>query len=783
MAEVPSPTSLAWYWVIEALADLKDVHSSLLKDLIDRVPGFLSGSSDAARERVGLRCLEEWVDMDPGPVDSRPCLDEPSTSAAVVEVLGRPIEVGSRCENVLSRLVKKVAAPSTSRKYGTEHSKNDFCQFILQKRASLPRCFLDRLKESIPDNCDIVGQVLNEHSSLTKRNRVGYLDSDLILPDSEDEHVRPKKLKWITTDGRTELSKQNSAALTSGSRNEIFLDDIPVYRKECANINTSTSDRLKDSRNDKYSAKALSVKQKSVSNTSITKAKKIHNAQEKERRCTAEPFSQESVHIDEVEFVSDPNHIVEVSSKQHGCPDAAPNDILETDIINAEKDKFLSSQNIFSQQSLMEDLTQQKVCIKCNDGGPLLNCSSSGCPVVVHENCWGLSIELKDIECYYCPFCTCSRAAVAYRKAKREAFLARKSLSSFIDRHEKQGHHKKQQIYEVPSELTQNRHKGLSLTINVHKCVGATEEQPQRGSVIDCRNDTVADISERPFFGSRNDDALSQGKRNCAKNIQDCQCSSAVQHQQQNGDVIKCNNVNSPCIKIDWPATNGKCDETLIKKEVVLNDGFESTIVEKQPQEADDDTSFHSCPDNLREVNSALSNGTHDHFEGAENSEKLQSFVGSKHQDFGGDHERGSSSLGEEISQDYLRVSQRKSKYAAECQTSDLVGNVEKQTKDNSSSGKRRIRPGKRYANPLHLGGRRNKLCWTQEEEEMLRARTVFKLMQEAVQKFANSNVKGTPWTRILDYGFNVFHRTRVPGDLKDKWRNITIKEGLKKES
>ncbi|KAK1306852.1 hypothetical protein QJS10_CPA10g00728 [Acorus calamus] len=139
-------------------------------------------------------------------------------------------------------------------------------------------------------------------------------------------------------------------------------------------------------------------------------------------------------------------------------------------------------------------------------------------------------------------------------KSQRRGFLARKALSSFIGRHEKQGHHKKQQIYKVPSELTQNGHRGLSQTINVHKCVGETEEQPQRGSVIDCRNDTVADISERPFF-------------------------------------------------------------------VVLNDGFESTIVEKQPQEADDDTLFHSCPDNLREVNSALSNGTHDHVEGAENSE------------------------------------------------------------------------------------------------------------------------------------------------------------------
>ncbi|KAK1306855.1 hypothetical protein QJS10_CPA10g00727 [Acorus calamus] len=347
-----------------------------MHDLIDRVPGFLSGSSDAARERVGLRCLEEWVDMDPGPGDSRPCLDETSTSAAAVEVLGRPIEVGSRCEDVLSRLVKKVRAFCSSGQVepaGITISPSwvhQAASISAGRLASRPICEArhsgkERSLKNLPRVCTI----------------------HVCCPG----HVHPKKLKRITSDGRTELSKQNSAALTSGSRNEIFLDDIPVYIRECANINTSTSDRPKDSRNDKYSAKALSVKQKSVSNTSITKAKKIHNSPEKERRCTAEPFPQESVHIDEAEFVSDPNHIVEVSSKDHGCPDAAPNDILETDIINAEKEKFLSSQNIFSQQSLMEDLTQQKVCIKCNDGVPLLNCSSSGCPVVVHENCMGLS--------------------------------------------------------------------------------------------------------------------------------------------------------------------------------------------------------------------------------------------------------------------------------------------------------------------------------------------------------------------------------------------------------
>ena len=33
-------------------------------------------------------------------------------------------------------------------------------------------------------------------------------------------------------------------------------------------------------------------------------------------------------------------------------------------------------------------------------------------------------------------------------------------------------------------------------------------------------------------------------------------------------------------------------------------------------------------------------------------------------------------------------------------------------------------------------------------------------------------------WIRILEYGEKVFHRTRKPMDLKDKWRNINSRHG-----
>ncbi|XP_039027460.1 protein CHROMATIN REMODELING 4-like [Hibiscus syriacus] len=63
---------------------------------------------------------------------------------------------------------------------------------------------------------------------------------------------------------------------------------------------------------------------------------------------------------------------------------------------------------------------------------------------------------------------------------------------------------------------------------------------------------------------------------------------------------------------------------------------------------------------------------------------------------------------------------------------------------------------------------KRRRLHWTAEEEDMLK-----ELMQEYSTK-ANKNI---PWRKILEHGRSVFHSTRLPVDLKDKWKNIVSKE------
>ena len=50
-------------------------------------------------------------------------------------------------------------------------------------------------------------------------------------------------------------------------------------------------------------------------------------------------------------------------------------------------------------------------------------------------------------------------------------------------------------------------------------------------------------------------------------------------------------------------------------------------------------------------------------------------------------------------------------------------------------------------------------------------------MIQEAMAKFAPQNDAPNPWIQILEYGHHVFHKSRLPCDLRVKWRNLMMKE------
>ncbi|XP_078447978.1 uncharacterized protein LOC144716657 [Wolffia australiana] len=93
--------------------------------------------------------------------------------------------------------------------------------------------------------------------------------------------------------------------------------------------------------------------------------------------------------------------------------------------------------------------------------------------------------------------------------------------------------------------------------------------------------------------------------------------------------------------------------------------------------------------------------------------------------------------------------------------------------KDSSTRKYRRraARGPKRYSNPIIPCARRNRLPWTEDEESILK-----EAMEKLQQKRGGLGQAEISWISILDYGKHVFHRTRQPADLKDKWRNLRSK-------
>ncbi|MFS7953764.1 putative chromatin regulator PHD family [Helianthus anomalus] len=81
-----------------------------------------------------------------------------------------------------------------------------------------------------------------------------------------------------------------------------------------------------------------------------------------------------------------------------------------------------------------------------------------------------------------------------------------------------------------------------------------------------------------------------------------------------------------------------------------------------------------------------------------------------------------------------------------------------------SSHSKRARKQEPHYTSTTVTLPRRRNLFWEKAEEEMLK---------DGMLRFSCEDNKRIPWKKILDFGRQVFDKTRTTIDLKDKWRNI----------
>ncbi|PQQ01358.1 uncharacterized protein Pyn_31485 [Prunus yedoensis var. nudiflora] len=167
--------AIAWLWAIEALASFREVNVSLLHDLIEMAPALPDDMGKNAKERVALRCLEGLL----GPCDVMSG-DVPSAQHSKCS-----FDLSESCENVLKRVVDETPE-SDLRVGGPGLLKWDIRPFIIHKRASLPKCALKQLKDSIIDGTHPHADFLRVKSGLTRSygDRVPVVGSNTRLNES-----------------------------------------------------------------------------------------------------------------------------------------------------------------------------------------------------------------------------------------------------------------------------------------------------------------------------------------------------------------------------------------------------------------------------------------------------------------------------------------------------------------------------------------------------------------------------------------------------------------------
>ncbi|TKW39352.1 hypothetical protein SEVIR_1G173600v4 [Setaria viridis] len=374
---------------------------------------------------------------------------------------------------------------------------------------------------------------------------------------------------------------------------------------------------------------------------------------------------------------------------------------------------------------------EQDLCIKCGKDGQLLQCSS--CLLSAHDSCFGSSVTFEDSGKFYCPVCICTKATEAYQKAKKTYIEARKKLAAFLGTEPLLKQHDEQQTGVLPRAAngegqlngcdSSKRQKSCSQTKADDLAHQGEESDPQRKKQkINVTSDTYNEVAIEKASSGKNSGVAAMNKQSVLQN-----------NSNQPHDAEEDHHVGDAEAHED----DGNGHSSHERRNSSQNRCSPAANLEVEADKEDGPTNSHHSEDS-DEIEASSSNET-----GKRSSPPWRCMKHHKAKSQEREATVSSNSRKAFGQQDqHMPSPSRKRKYAY---------------------------PPKRYSNPAAPTGRRSKLCWTEEEEAALR---------EAMEKFTPRDNGAIPWVQILEHGRNVFHRTRLPCDLRVKWRNMRKKAG-----
>uniref|UniRef100_A0A0D9XS35 Myb-like domain-containing protein n=1 Tax=Leersia perrieri TaxID=77586 RepID=A0A0D9XS35_9ORYZ len=372
----------------------------------------------------------------------------------------------------------------------------------------------------------------------------------------------------------------------------------------------------------------------------------------------------------------------------------------------------------------VEGFSEQDLCIVCGKDGQLLKCCS--CLLAAHDTCFGSSVTFDDSGQFYCPVCFYTKATEAYQKAKKTYCEARKNLSTFLGR----------------------------------KKLGEQEAAVQRGAANSEYHFNGCNTSKRQgnhHSGldnlSHRDEEPDRQRKKQKTNAKSDACTQEVVTEK------------APVIQKSDVASMNKHPELQNNRKQAQDEEHEQPeeIAEVHGESGNDGSlhkTRHSAQNKCSPTNQNVDTGREDGIASPHQSEESDEIEASSSDD-----------SRKQSSPPWLKLRHHKArcqdKNTAIPSTSKKALGHHDQHMASPSRKRNYAYPPKRYSNPVAPAGRRTKLHWTEQEEATLR---------EAMAKFTPSDNGPIPWIKIQEYGRDVFHRTRLPSDLRVKWRNMKKK-------
>ncbi|KAG2685492.1 hypothetical protein I3760_10G127900 [Carya illinoinensis] len=564
------------------------------------------------------------------------------------------------------------------------------------------------------------------------KDQIGSLEEVRVVGDNHDQRTNSKKCGHIADDEFNHIQSEIPDVGTiipsdiSGDEpcQKISVDEVRDDREQCAELRTSSGPLFVKTRGNE------------------SQCDYEHQFQLKAQRFASLDGCKQKIIAHEAE--EDMDHCCEVGTSSDS--EGYHNGDID---VSFEKNEFLSSRATNSYDP-STGWTFQGLCMKCNEGGQLLVCSTSNCPVMVHENCLGSSPTFDNNSKFYCPFCAYSRSISDYLGAKKKASLARKELTMFFC----------MGLDQNPAELTETLHRekhNLSrqsgdedLLVKSHengyleeRVNGQTGHEWEHANEVNnfhCRrsiddkqqaepsalydNVNSAFREEEPAEITRTLNVLTEEKEGQEKFIQAVRVVEGDNQEAAEHDGLNSSYRSTYIIPVNQSPV----------EEEFQQDVFEQQIADP-PEEP-------VCALDTRADGDSLSFRNTDVIPGIQRQSK------------------------EQIQQEVLEQRIAEPTEAPVCALDAYAVETSEEENDSIISNYFiRFRKKERLDTyPVSPRLRRKKVSWTAEEEEILK---------QGVEKFSNTNDTNIPWKKILEFGGDVFLCIRTTVDLKDKWRNL----------